>query len=263
MSAAPLKVLIVDDAKAMRTVLAALLNNNGYKVVGELEDGLRVSEQVGHLRPDLVCLDFHMPGRDGLEVLKSLQGEYPEVAVVMITGDTSPGLRSAAADAGAAGFLKKPFSPQQILDELQNVSAALSLLAKHATDSVPDLVLDQPRAVIADDSATLRRLLKAILEDSGVHVVGEAPDGKQAVELVRQEQPDLVCLDVEMPVMDGIEALVRIHVINPDLPVMMITSRSDRQTVQEAAQNGARGYIVKPYRPDKVAEAIRRLLALS
>jgi two-component system chemotaxis response regulator CheY len=262
MSPPSIKVLIVDDAKAMRTVLAALLAKNGYQVVGELEDGLRVAERVGQLQPDLVCLDFHMPGCDGLTVLKALQERYPEVAVVMLTGETSPTLRAAAAEAGAAGFLQKPFSPQQILSELRNVAAALQLLRNRAHDEVPDLVVGQPRVVIADDSTTLRRLLRVILEGSGLQVLAEACDGRQAVDLVRQHRPDLLCLDVEMPVLDGIAALSRIRAIAPELPVMMITSHADRDTVQRAAQQGARGYIVKPYQPDKVAEAIRRLLKL-
>jgi len=256
------KVLIVDDTKAMRTVLSALLSKNGYRVVGELEDGVHVAEMVGRLQPDLVCLDFNMPGCDGLTVLKQLQRDHPQVAVVMLTGETSPGLRAEAAEAGAAGFLLKPFSPQQILDELRNVSAALQLLQRPPSDAVPDLVVELPRVVIADDSVTLRRLLRVILEDAGLQVAGEACDGQQAIDLVRQLRPDLLCLDVEMPVMDGIAALSRIRVVAPQLPVMMITSRADRETVQGAAQQGAKGYIVKPYQPDKVAEAIRRLLRL-
>jgi DNA-binding NarL/FixJ family response regulator len=262
MAEATPKVLIVDDAKAMRMVLASLLGKNGYRVVGELGDGLHVAEMVGRLQPDLVCLDFNMPGCDGLAVLQSLQADHPQVAVVMLTGDASPSLRAAAAEAGAAGFLQKPFSPQQILDELRNVVVALRLLQNSMVSGVPDLMVEQPTAVIADDSNTLRRLLRAILEDAGLRVVGEACDGQQAIDLVRQQRPDLLCLDVEMPVMDGITALSRLRVVAPQLPVMMITSRADRETVQGAAQHGAKGYIVKPYQPEKVAEAIRRLLRL-
>lgn len=262
MAESALKVLIVDDAKAMRSVLAALFKQNGYRVVGELEDGLRVADAVARLQPDLVCLDFNMPGSDGLSVLRQLQADFPRVAVVMLTGDTSPGLRADAAEAGAAGFLQKPFSPQQILDELRSVSAAIKLLNEPVQTGVPDLMVDQPRVVIADDSATLRRLLRVILEDAGLQVVGEACDGQQAVDLVRQQRPDLACLDVEMPVMDGITALSRIRIVAPQLPVMMITSRADRETVQGAARHGAKGYIVKPYQPEKVAEAIRRLLQM-
>lgn len=262
MSSEPLKVLIVDDAKTMRTVLAALLNKNGCQVVGELEDGLHVVEQVGQLQPDLVCLDFHMPGCDGMTVLKALQVEHPGVAVVMLTADTSPTMRAAAADAGAAGFLHKPFTPEQILDELRNVTSGIRLIDRHPADAVPDMAAGKPRVVIADDSAALRQLLRAILQDSGVQVVGQASDGRQAIDLVQKLRPDLLCLDVEMPVMDGLAALEEIHKIAPQLPVMMVTSHADRETVQQAAKHGARGYIIKPYQPRKVTEAIRHLLAL-
>jgi two-component system chemotaxis response regulator CheY len=262
MSSEAIRVLIVDDARSMRSVLAALLGRNGFQVVGELEDGLRVSEVVAELRPHLVCLDFNMPGCDGLSVLRALQAEHPNVAVVMLTGDTTPTLRADAAEAGAAGFLAKPFSPEQILAELRNVATALHLLNNSPAGDVPDLVIEQARAVIADDSLTLRRLLRVILEDCGVAVVAEARDGRQAIDMVREHKPDLLCLDVEMPVMDGIAALAHIRAIAPELPVMMITGRADRETVQGAAKMGARGYIVKPYHRDKVNAAVRHLLKL-
>lgn len=262
MSSEPLKVLIVDDAKTMRAVLATLLSKNGCQVVGEMEDGAKVVEQVGQLQPDLVCLDFHIPGSDGLSVLKALQAEYPKVSVVMLTADASPAIRAAAADAGAAGFLQKPFTPDQILEEIRNVSAGIRLVDRHAADDVPDLMVGKPRAVIADDSSALRQLLRAILQDSGVQVVGQARDGRQAIELVQKLKPDLLCLDVEMPGMDGLAALEEIHKFAPQLPVMMVTSHADRETVQQAAKHGAKGYIIKPYQPKKVSEAIRRLLAM-
>jgi CheY-like chemotaxis protein len=118
------------------------------------------------------------------------------------------------------------------------------------------------RVVIADDSVTLRRLLRAILENMGLAVVGEAGDGQQAIDIALREKPDLVCLDVEMPVLDGLSALARLRTLAPALPVIMITSLSDRETVQQAAKSGARGYIVKPYQPEKVELAIRKLLNL-
>jgi two-component system chemotaxis response regulator CheY len=136
------------------------------------------------------------------------------------------------------------------------------LLNNSPAGDVPDLVIEQARAVIADDSLTLRRLLRVILEDCGVAVVAEARDGRQAIDMVREHKPDLLCLDVEMPVMDGIAALAHIRAIAPELPVMMITGRADRETVQGAAKMGARGYIVKPYHRDKVNAAVRHLLKL-
>lgn len=261
----PLKVLIVDDAASMRQVLRTLLNHHGYHVVGELNDGTQVLHTVQTLRPDIVCLDLHMPGKDGLSVMKELHAIMPEQTVVMITGDENPETRHAASEAGTAGFLRKPFSQAQILDELQHVSMALKLLQARGgsvpkpDETVPDYAPGRHTVVIADDSTTLRRLLRVILEDIGLEVVGEACDGEQAIALVKEKKPELLCLDVEMPVLDGLGALASIHQEFPAMPVMMITSRADRETVQKAAQGGATGYIIKPYKPEVVGKVIHRL----
>lgn len=261
-----LRVLIVDDAKSLRGLLRTLLNQNGYEVAGELDDGAHVLATVERDRLDLICLDLNMPKVDGMTVLKDLKARYPEVAVVMMTGDTSPAVYREATELGAAGFLRKPFSPGDILDALGHVATALRLLRhkiEAGADEVPDFVAEPSgRVVIADDSVTQRRLLRVILENTGLEVVGEAGDGQQAIDIALREKPDLVCLDVEMPVLDGLLALAKLRTLAPALPVMMITSHSDRETVQQAAQSGARGYIVKPYQPEKVELAIRKLLNL-
>lgn len=260
----PLRVLIVDDAKSLRDLIRTLLNQNGYLVVGELADGTSVLATVKNTQPDLICLDLNMPNVDGMTVLRDMRAEYPEVAVVMMTGDTSPAVYREATQLGAAGFLRKPFSPQKILDEMGHVATALRLLKKKIETETTEVhevdVAKLGRIVIADDSVSMRHLLKAILENIGMEIVGEAEDGRQAVDIVLREKPDLVCLDVEMPVLNGLLALEKIHANAPDLPVMMITSHAERETVQKAAQFGAKGYIVKPYQPDKVEFAIRKLL---
>ena len=106
----------------------------------------------------------------------------------------------------------------------------------------------------------MRMLLKAILERAAVEVVGEAWDGKQAVELVALRRPDIVCLDVDMPVMNGLEALAAIRADHADVKVLMITGSSSREAILHAAKAGARGYILKPFQPERVADAIGKLL---
>lgn len=261
-AAQPLRVLIVDDAKSLRELLRILLNKNGYSVVAELDDGSTVLSTVGRCRPDLICLDLNMPKVSGMSVLKDMTLQFPEVPVVMMTGDTSPAIYREATESGAAGFLRKPFSPQQILDELGHVASALQLLRKNTAANTAHATKKSARVVIADDSVTLRRLLRAILENMNLEVVGEAGDGEKAVEIALREKPDLVCLDVEMPVLNGLQALEKLQARAPGLPVMMITSHADRDTVQRAARFGAKGYIVKPYQPEKVEQAIKKLLIL-
>lgn len=255
------RVLIVDDTNSLRSLLCTLLRHEGMNVIGDLGCGRSVLTCVERSQPDIVCLDYDLPDTDGLTLLKQVHAAHPDVAVVMITGSGGASLRAEAAEAGAAGFISKPFSQSQVIDELRHVLHAQRLLNSIDLPQALDSPLQGKQVVIADDSAVQRRLLLAILAESGMRVVGEADNGQTAVDLCATQRPDLACLDIEMPVMNGLEALQRIHPALPELPIMMITGHADRSSVQQAAQYGARGYILKPYQPANVVKALERLFA--
>lgn len=256
----PTKIMIVDDATALRGVLRAFFRGEGYDVVGEHANGAGVLDDVGRLQPDIVCLDYNLPDINGMELLRAIHAAHPTVAVVMITGEAAPELESEAAEGGAAGFIRKPFSQERISKEIHQV-ARLQNMHKAQTENKPFGVKKaRARAVVADDSATMRMLLASLLRHAGVEVVGEAVDGRQAIDLVARHGPDLVCIDVDMPVMNGLDALAAIKAQTPQARVLMVTGRADREMVLEAAKRGATGYIVKPFDPDTVIEAIDKLL---
>ena len=104
----------------------------------------------------------------------------------------------------------------------------------------------QRRVLIAEDEALIRLDLKEMLEEEGYDVVGEAGDGEQAVRLAEELKPDLVILDVKMPVLDGISAAERI-VATRIAPVVMLTAFSQRELVERAVDAGAMAYLVKPF----------------
>ncbi|MFJ3953269.1 ANTAR domain-containing response regulator [Streptomyces libani] len=111
------------------------------------------------------------------------------------------------------------------------------------------------RVVIAEDEALIRLDLKEMLEEEGYTVVGEAGDGQTAVELAREHRPDLVILDVKMPVLDGISAAEKIAE-ESIAPVLMLTAFSQRELVERARDAGAMAYLVKPFSKSDVVPAI-------
>jgi two-component system, response regulator PdtaR len=111
------------------------------------------------------------------------------------------------------------------------------------------------RVVIAEDEALIRMDLAEMLADEGYDVVGQAADGQQAVELAERERPDLVILDVKMPVLDGIAAAERIAG-QRIAPVVMLTAFSQRDLVERARDAGAMAYLVKPFSQSDLAPAI-------
>ncbi|MDW8107334.1 MAG: response regulator [Armatimonadota bacterium] len=116
------------------------------------------------------------------------------------------------------------------------------------------------RIVIADDEPIILLDLRQMLEELGMSVVGEASDGRQAVEKVRQLKPDLAILDVKMPEMDGIEAARILHEERL-APVILLTAYSDSELVQRAKQAGVYGYLVKPFKQADLMPAIEVALA--
>ncbi|SJZ44748.1 response regulator receiver and ANTAR domain protein [Marinactinospora thermotolerans DSM 45154] len=113
----------------------------------------------------------------------------------------------------------------------------------------------QSRVVIAEDEALIRLDLKEMLEEDGYAVVGEAGDGETAIRLATELKPDLVILDIKMPVLDGISAAERIAA-ERIAPVVILTAFSQRELVERARDAGAMAYLVKPFSKADLVPAI-------
>jgi two-component system chemotaxis response regulator CheY len=109
--------------------------------------------------------------------------------------------------------------------------------------------------LIVDDSDFMRNLLREILDEDH-HIVGEAENGVEAVERYREAEPNVVMMDIAMPIRDGIEATEEIKEEGPGTSVIMCTSVEQEEMMKEAIKAGADGYITKPFQKPNVLEAI-------
>ncbi|MCT8976147.1 response regulator [Clostridium sp. CX1] len=116
------------------------------------------------------------------------------------------------------------------------------------------------KILIVDDAAFMRMMIKDILEKNGYEVVGEANNGIKAVELYKKEKPDVVTMDITMPDMDGIEAVKAIKAFDPAAKIIMCSAMGQQTMVMDAIKAGARDFIVKPFQPDRVLEAIKKVI---
>lgn len=114
--------------------------------------------------------------------------------------------------------------------------------------------------LICDDAAFMRMMIKDILTKNGYNVVGEAENGAKAVEKYNELKPDLVLLDITMPEMDGLEALKAIKAGDANAKVIMCSAMGQQAMVIEAVQSGAKDFIVKPFQPDRVLEAVKKVI---
>ncbi|MGI6096662.1 MAG: response regulator [Dethiobacteria bacterium] len=115
-------------------------------------------------------------------------------------------------------------------------------------------------ALITDDTAFMRMTLRNILEKNGYKVVAEAGDGKEALEKYKQHKPDLVTMDITMPNVDGITAIKEIIAFDPEAKIIVVSAMGQKALVIDALNAGAKDFVVKPFQPDRIIEALQKLV---
>ena len=115
------------------------------------------------------------------------------------------------------------------------------------------------RVLITDDTAFMRMTLRRLLEQNGYEVVGEAEDGEDAVRKYVELKPDVVTMDITMPRMDGITAIREILKIDPQARIIVCSAMGQKAMVIEALTAGAKDFLVKPFQPQRVLEAIQKV----
>jgi len=124
--------------------------------------------------------------------------------------------------------------------------------------TIPSTNGTRPRVLLVDDHQLLRQAVRRALEDAGMEVVAEAGDGSEAVRLASEISPDVVVMDVSMPVLDGVEATRRIHANKPDLPIVVLTMHGEETQRREALAAGATGFLTKDVSMQDVVRTVHQ-----
>jgi CheY-like chemotaxis protein len=118
------------------------------------------------------------------------------------------------------------------------------------------------KALVVDDEEHVRTYIVLVLRKLGIGTILEARNGEQALEMYKQERPDITLMDVNMPVMNGITALQRIIEINPEAVVVMLTSLATRQIVEDSAEHGASHFVRKDTSKENMQKIINEIISL-
>ncbi len=245
------KILVVDDDEVIRNLLIDTLTSMGYQTWG-VANGEEALAVLNQKKVDIVITDIKMPKVDGVRLLKKIKETQPDLPVLIITAYSFAYNQDQALKSGADGFLAKPFRIGKMEELIKT-----ALTHKKSNTSIPPESCK--KILIVDDDEVLVSMLQETLNAMGYQAQGST-DGEEAIKKIDTEEFDLVITDIRMPKMDGISFLRSLKEKKPKLPVIMITGFSLAYTQQRATQEGADGYLVKPFKIEKIEELVKNLL---
>ncbi len=238
------RVLVIDDDPMARDLIQRTLSKEGFGVeqASGGQEGLRLARE---LRPDAITLDALMPGMDGWAVLAELKGDpdLADIPVVMVTVVDDQNLGYML---GVSEYLVKPVDRERLI----------AILNRYRKDNQPCSIL-----IVEDDPET-RRLVRRILERENWSV-GEAQNGRVALERVEKSRPDLILLDLIMPEMDGFEFINQLVGREEwrSIPVVVITAKDLNAEDRRRLNGYVQGVIEKgSYSREELAEKVRDLV---
>jgi two-component system chemotaxis response regulator CheB len=255
-----IKVLVVDDSRyVISTISKSLESDRDIEVISTARDGVEAVEKIKRLKPDVVTMDVIMPSMDGLTALGQIMSECP-TPVIMLSSLTSEGAETTikALELGAVDFFLKPsvLSPLGENGNNETFIHKIKLAARQKglktgnsdrTDKTSSLK-QKIKVLVVDDSGFVRSIVsRQIGNDPDIEVIGSASDGQEALNKVKELQPDVITLDVVMPEMDGLTCLEHIMAERPT-PVVMLSALTGEgtDTAIKALELGAVDFYLKP-----------------
>ncbi|HEY9765987.1 MAG TPA: response regulator [Chroococcales cyanobacterium] len=238
----PARILVVDDQLFMRRTLAQLIRQNGWEVAGEASNGKEAIEMFSMLKPDLVLMDSRMPVVSGLDALRVIHKFDAAARVIMLTSVDDPADIQTARELGVLDYITKPYKKERVIASIRNAFAKIRIL-------------------VVDDQLFIRRTLGNLIQENGWQLAGEATNGKEAIDLFSMTSPDLVIMDIGLPIVNGLEALKVIKHFESASRVIMLTSDNRQESINAAIQAGAEDYISKPFESERVVKAIKKAIA--
>ena len=263
------KVLVIDDNETARGIFQSYLENMGFRVetVDSGRAGLDRLETAMKIDPyEIILLDWKMPAMDGLETCRRIRlmtDLWPMPKIIMATAYGRAEARNQGQKDGLDGFVTKPVTQSTLYDAImaaygRNVISRPQKLDSYLTKAK---MRRGARILLAEDNEINQQIALEILEGAGLNV-DVANDGREAVEAVKAQRYDLVLMDIQMPIMNGMQATVEIRELKTaaELPIIAMTAHAMAGDREKSLAVGMQDHVTKPVDPKALFNAIIRWL---
>ncbi|MFM2284591.1 MAG: hypothetical protein RLZZ543_88, partial [Bacteroidota bacterium] len=263
-----LKALLVDDSESARLVLHEMLSSQGFTVIVAKDAYEAIElfevEQKSQHPLSLLVVDWKMPGMDGLQLVRELRSRegYDVPSVLMVTAYGIESMRDAAKQKLVDGVLLKPINSSTLHDTISSLLNKKHISIDHSSKEEISVEsfhqeLKGTRLLLVEDNEVNLDLAIELLNDVGIQP-DIARNGQEAVDKVRSQEYQVVLMDIQMPVMDGISAtkVIRTELQNRDLPILAMTAHAMKGEREKSLAAGMNDHITKPIDTVKLYQSI-------
>jgi len=249
-------ILVADDVKLFQLFIKQTLTSSDYELIF-VEKGRQVLDTVMKKDIDLLILDVELPDMNGLEVLRNIRKltkdmqsvvQLRELPIIMVTAYPREEIRKEAERLGVVSFLGKPVKRKELRKIVEDV-----LEGRYQEFGRKKLIL------CVDSEPRVQKFYEGTLSDRNWDVV-TASDGIEALEAVEFKSPDLIITELNLPQMDGVEFLQTLKESNQNIPVIVISSVSEKEGQQKIQGLGVKKYLSKPFQLDELRKSVREIL---
>ena len=255
-------VYVVDDDPCARDGVADLIRSAGLmaRTFASGEEFLTVARREP---PSCLVLDVTLPGVSGLDVQQELIQSDVRVPIIFVTGNGDVPMTVRAVKAGAVNFLTKPFDDEVLVNAIRQCLTSgdeeqLDLESRCKRRHVAGSSRSPIRILTVDDHPLLREgIARLVAVQPDMTLVGEAADGREAIQQFRTHRPDVTLMDIQMHEMNGVDALIAIRTEFPDARVIVLTTYEGDVHILRALKAGAQGYLLKSTLHPELLQTIR------
>jgi two-component system sensor histidine kinase/response regulator len=262
------RMLVVDDNENARMVLVDMLGSMSFQVdaVASGPEAITAIRAASGQKPyEVVLMDWQMPGMDGLEASRRIQslGLADAPRLVMVTAYGREEVLKGAENLGLEDVLIKPVSPSMLFDSMMRTLGAVldedggAEAEANLSTEAAIATLKGLRVLLVEDNDLNQQVASELLGDAGIQVA-IAGNGAIAVDMVKAGDYDLILMDMQMPVMDGVTATVRIRADGCQLPIIAMTANAMQADRDKCVAAGMDDYLAKPIDPDEMFSVLAR-----